>query len=319
MRKLFVRASFAASMLLAFCQFAVAQGLTTDFEKHPLITKPTSAQPEGLTTSESHGVQVNNGGQNRSDEAGLGAKDGTSLDNGDKGKLAGSVYPGNDTKLNGVPVYVSALIKSGDRVQTGEAIGTLTVGTVSLVLGLNTTVVIQEALILKCGVVFVQSGTIAINNGKDTFSFKTGQTAYSASTSCEVGLPDSPGTVRTQEDRLSPSYKRPGSPATATRGLYFDARVTDLSFIAVNGVMFGSSIATAELTQRCLSSGACTDVPDAFRSRAAMYAAGMPAAAGVVYLGYYLKRKEYRWWFVPAALVTLGNLVVSTHAAHYSH
>src|SRR5579862_3630152 len=104
----------------------------------------------------------------------------------------------------------------------------------------------------------------------------------------------------------------------ATGGWLFDARIIDRSFVEVNGMMFGSSLAAAELTQRCLPTGACTDVPDAFRSRAAMYGAGLPAAAAVVYLGYYFKSKGYRWWFVPAAIATAGNVIVSAHAAHFS-
>jgi hypothetical protein len=50
-----------------------------------------------------------------------------------------------------------------------------------------------------------------------------------------------------------------------------------------------------------------------------MYGAGLPVAAGVAYFTYYLKSKGDRWWFVPAAVVIGGNLVVSVHAAHYSH
>jgi hypothetical protein len=302
MRKLLLGASCAASLLLAFSPFMMAQGLTTDFEKHPLIPKTNSAQPDGSAASELN--HANDAGQASGGEA----------------KFEGSVYPGAGTTINGLPVYVSALIKIGDRVQTGEAIGRLTLRSVSVDLGLNTTVVIQEALILNCGVIFVRSGTIAINDGKNTFSFTTGQTAYAASTSCGYALPDSPGSVRTEEDRRSASHNksRSGSPVAAADAL-FDTRVIDWSFVGVNSSMFVSSVVAAQLTQNCLQAGACASVPDAFHSRAAMYGAGIPAAVGVAYLGYYLKSKGYRWWFVPAAVVTLGNIVVSTHAAHYSH
>jgi hypothetical protein len=50
-----------------------------------------------------------------------------------------------------------------------------------------------------------------------------------------------------------------------------------------------------------------------------MYGAGLPAAAGVSYLSYYLKKKGDRWWFLPEALVTVSDVVLSVHAAHYSH
>ena len=317
MRKLLFSASCAASMLLTFSQFAVAQGLTTDFETHPLIDKTNSAQPQGSTDSESRKGPGSDSGQAHSNE-GFAARGGAGADQGVDAKPEGSVYPGADTTINGLPVYVSAAIKIGDRVQTGDTIGNLTVRTVSLVLGLNTTVVIQEVLFLKCGVVFVRSGTIAINDGKDTFSFTTGQTAYAASASCEDALPDSPGSVRTQEHRRS-AKSRPDSSVTATGGWLVDARGVDWSFATVNGVMFGSSVAAAELTQRCLQARACNFVPGAFHSRAAMYGVGLPAAAGVSYLSYYLKRKGYRWWFVPAAVVIGGNIIVSEHAAHYDH
>jgi hypothetical protein len=60
-------------------------------------------------------------------------------------------------------------------------------------------------------------------------------------------------------------------------------------------------------------------VPDAFHRRLAMAGVGMPVVAGVSYLTYRLKEKNFRWWYLPAALVTSGNIIVSVHAARYSH
>jgi len=301
MRKLFLRASCAVSVLLAFSQFTVAQGLTTDFEAHPLIPKTNSTQPDGSAASELN--HANDAGQAPGEA-----------------KFEGSVYPGAGTTINGLPLYVSARIKIGDRVQTADAAGKITLRTVSLDLSLTTTVLIQDPLILSCGVIFVRSGTVAINDGKNTLRFTTGQTVYASSTSCGDGLPDSPGSVRTPENRRSAfhSKSRSGSPVAAINGL-FDGRVIDWSFVGVNSVMFASSVVAAEQTQNCLQAGACNDVPNAFQSRAAMYGAGLPTAVGVSYFSYYLKRHSYRWWYVPEALVTAGNLVYALHAAHYSH
>jgi hypothetical protein len=314
MSKLFFKASCAA-VFLVVSQFALAQCSTTDIEAHPLVTQ-TTAQPRGSATSESS--HANDARQPRNDESEGAAGGGASPVQGGEAKLEGWVYPRAGTTINGLPVHLRAPIKIGDRVQTGEAIGSLTVKSVSLDLGLNTVVSIQEPLILNCGVIFVRSGTIAINDANNTFSFTTGQTAYAASTSCESGLPDSPGAVRTDGQKTPHGKSRTSAQMTATGGWLFDGRIIDRSFVVVNGVMLGSSVVAAELTQRCLQARACTDVPDAFRSRAAMYGAGLPAAAGVAYLGYYLKSKGYRWWFVPAAIVTVGNVIVSTHAAHFS-
>lgn len=229
------------------------------------------------------------------------------------------IYPGQGTTINGKPVYVSARLSAGDRVQTTTTSSKITVGSVELDMAPDTTVTIREPLILNCGTVFVRSGSIAIS--ADTFT--AGRSAE-ASASCNDALPDSPGAVRSEQDLRSTSAARrlrriSGAPATATGiGLHLDSQVRDWSYLTVNGAMLTSSIVSAKLTQDCLHSGRCDFVPDAFRSQAAMYGAGVPAAVGVAYLGYYLKKKGYRWWFVPAALVAAGNTVASAHAAHYS-
>jgi hypothetical protein len=178
----------------------------------------------------------------------------------------------------------------------------------------------QEPIVLHCGVIVVRSGTIVINNGTSTLSFAAGQTAYSTSPSCESALPDSPSTLQTAENTEStprPKSTR-GTPSAAARGgPVFDAQEAGWSFWAANAAMFGSSIAAAEMTHRCLQAGACSFVPDTFHRRRNMYLVGMPVAAGVSYFSHYLKRKGHRWWFVPTALVTVGNAVVITHAARY--
>jgi len=91
----------------------------------------------------------------------------------------------------------------------------------------------------------------------------------------------------------------------------------DREFVMATSVLFGSSIANAELTTRCINSGFCTAVPGPLRSRGALYGVGLPADAGVTVLGYLLKHGGHRWWFVPAALVTAGNSIYAVHASQH--
>ena len=91
----------------------------------------------------------------------------------------------------------------------------------------------------------------------------------------------------------------------------------DKQFMLVNGLMFSSSITNVELATRCFRGGACTAVPGPLRSRGGLYGVGLPVDVAVTVLGYRLKRSGHRWWFVPAAAVTVGNVIYSIHAAHY--
>jgi hypothetical protein len=93
----------------------------------------------------------------------------------------------------------------------------------------------------------------------------------------------------------------------------------DMQFMLVNGLMFSSSIANVELTTRCLHGGACTAVPGPLRSRGALYGVGLPVDVAVTVIGYGLKSSGHRWWSVPAAVVTAGNIIYSIHAVHYTH
>ena len=233
-----------------------------------------------------------------------------------------TLSPGRGTTVNGKAVYYSVLVRSGDRVQTTTEIGKITAGDLELEMAPNTLIFFGEQLILDCGSVVVRSGVANVSNGPTAARFSVGETAHAISTFCGALVPDSPGSVWSERKRgRSPRFSLNGGPGPAARSgvLNVDFRVANSSYWTVNGAMLGSSFAAANLTQNCLHSGACSFVPHAFRSSAAMYGAGLPAAAGVSYLTYYLKRKHYRLWFVPAALVTAGNIVVSVHAAHYSH
>jgi hypothetical protein len=210
---------------------------------------------------------------------------------------AAILYSGQNTTVNCKPVYVSALFAVDDQVRTVAARGKMRATGMELDLAPGTSVVVGEPLFPNSGSVVDRPATVAIRDGKSTASLGAGQSLDAPFTSRGDALPDAPSAVRSEREKRSPNW----------------------SYWTVNGLMLGSSVVSAELTQRCLYSGACDWVPDALHSRGAMYGAGLPAASGVSYLSYYLKKKGYRWWFVPAALVTAGNIVASTHAAHYSH
>lgn len=225
------------------------------------------------------------------------------------------VYPGAGTSVDGKPALIRSLLTSGDQVQTTTGISKLTVGSVEIELDPNTSVTVGDPLILTCGRVSVRTGSIVISN-HDVSEGQFAETLHP----CNGPLPDSPEAFASEQDLRSTSQqsrwaKGPVPTATDKR---IDLQVADWSYWSVNGAMLSSSIVAAQRTQDCLHSGKCDFVPTAFHSRAAMYGAGLPAATGVAYLGYYLKKKHCRWWFVPAALVTAGNVIVSAHAARYS-
>lgn len=116
-------------------------------------------------------------------------------------------------------------------------------------------------------------------------------------------------------DAPSPQRKRSAPPAASAPLPVLEAG--NRHFVLVNSLMFASSIANVELSSRCFNSGACTAVPGPLRSRPALYGMGLTTDVGVTVLGYYLNRSGHRWWFVPAAIVTTGNVIYSIHAAHY--
>ena len=128
-----------------------------------------------------------------------------------------------------------------------------------------------------------------------------------ATASSNTPLPDAPS-----------SQRRSAAPPPSARGPIAEGEfATDRQFMMVNGLMFGSSIANVELTTRCFNSGACSAVPGPLRSRGALYGLGLTTDVGVTVLGHYLKRSGHRWWFVPAAVVTVGNVVYAIHASRY--
>ena len=104
-------------------------------------------------------------------------------------------------------------------------------------------------------------------------------------------------------------------PPGSSRG--WEAPVVDRPFAFSTLALFASSIADVELTTRCMSNGYCTAVPDTLRSRARLYAVGLPLDLGVTYVGYYLKKHNKKFWFMPGGAVTAGNVVYSVHAVQH--
>ena len=233
------------------------------------------------------------------------------------------LYPGWGTTLNGYPVYFSVLIAAGSRIQTGNDPSKISFGGAELDMAPNSTLVIGDPFVLSCGTIAIRLGEAEIDDGQTTAGFAVGESVHSAITPCGSDiLPDAPSAAKSKRDLPAAMQFRRSSgaaPVAATGGLFLDFHVTNWPFWTVNGAMLSSSLVSVSLTHKCLEAGACTFLPDIFHRRRVMYGAGLPAVAGVSYLGYYLKSKHYAWWFVPAALVTAGDIVISTHAAHYSH
>jgi hypothetical protein len=224
--------------------------------------------------------------------------------------------------LNGIPVYLSAGLHSGDNVRTADAETRVVFADAELRLAPNTAVTFGVPIVVSCGAIMVDAGSLLTSDGNTTELISAGYSAKAMAGVCGNSLPDAPSSVtRAGSPGMRRSHVRRRSeaavPMSVGIGLTLDPQVADKSYFAVNGAMYSSSIVTAELAQRCLAAQACQVIPGAFRGRAAMYAIGLPLETGVAYLGYYLKSKKKSWWFVPAALVTAADVVVASHAAKY--
>jgi len=139
------------------------------------------------------------------------------------------------------------------------------------------------------------------------------QTSVPATTVAVAGDPSAP-----LPDAPAPSTdRRPPVAATGRRPVVEGERVIDREFIIGNSVMLGSTIANTELTLRCLENHYCSLVPADLRGHKRLYAVSLPTTLGAGILGYYLKRGGHSWWFVPAALITTGNVVYGIHAAQH--
>ena len=234
----------------------------------------------------------------------------------------GGLYPGFGTTVNGKTVYFSVAIAMGSDIKTAGMASTITLGGAELEMEPYSQLIIGDPVILNCGSIIVRSGSAQVSDGKHAVSVSAGQRTSSYAPFCGAILPDAPSAmVSDHSSATSRDFRRNrgGAPVAARGGEYVDFRAASLPYWTLTAAMFSSSFLSADLTQKCLRAGACTDVPDFFRTRKAMYGAGLPAAAAVSYFSYYLKRKHSRWWWLPEAAVIGGNVVVSAHAARYSH
>ena len=154
-------------------------------------------------------------------------------------------------------------------------------------------------------------------SGLATNGLATGTEAESPPAPAASSYPDAPSAVKpagapdVPEMGAEQAGFRAPAPA-ATGGL---SRAIDGKYMVAMSAMFASSIVNVEKTNSCLEQHTCSFVPVAFRSRGALYGAGIPAEIGVAYLSYKLKEHRHRWWFVPAMVVTGGNSFVAYHSA----
>jgi hypothetical protein len=139
----------------------------------------------------------------------------------------------------------------------------------------------------------------------------------------DLVLPDAPSASPKQDASQSVSQATPapsrhsyqGPPPTTKGGAFgVNGGVADGKYLGLTGGMFGSTVANAELTQRCLSEKTCTFFPSSLSSRAAMYGIGLPADFAVAYVSYRLKRNHNRFWIVPEAALTGANIFVAAHS-----
>jgi hypothetical protein len=107
------------------------------------------------------------------------------------------------------------------------------------------------------------------------------------------------------------TYPRPDSPSMGY-GAYSES---NRYLWTLTAAVVSSNVAAIELLQGCLGAQRCRSVPSPLQGRPAMYATGLGVASGVSYVGYYLKRREVRWWFVPGVMATAFDLVFVIRAA----
>lgn len=128
-------------------------------------------------------------------------------------------------------------------------------------------------------------------------------------------LPDAPSAIAkgvpAEEPVTPPSQSREKAPVPV------GSISIGTPFWVANGALLGSSIANAEMITRCRPTS-CLSIPDAIRTRGALYGIAIPASIGMTYISYRLKRSGTRMWIVPVALLTAGNLVYAWHAAQWS-
>jgi hypothetical protein len=144
---------------------------------------------------------------------------------------------------------------------------------------------------------------------------KTSEVESAAEVTTGPSLPDAPSAMAKglpTEDPVTPPTQSQGR---APR-MDSDTPIGSAFWVA-NGALLGSTIANAEMITRCRPTS-CQSVPDAIRTRGALYAIGIPATIGATYISYRLKRSGTKMWIVPVALLTVGNIVYAVHASQWS-
>ncbi len=161
------------------------------------------------------------------------------------------------------------------------------------------------------------SATTAALRSVDVDAGRTAELVAAPPVSAEAnGLPDAPSVGRGGDRSSSPTtFTDPGTSEPTFASAPSAERVATRSYWATTAAVFGSNIAAIEVLQSCLAASGCQSIPGPMRSRGAMYGVGLPVAAGVSYLDYYLKKKEKRWWYVPAVVATAFDLAFVVRGA----
>jgi hypothetical protein len=118
--------------------------------------------------------------------------------------------------------------------------------------------------------------------------------------SAQTGMPSA---APVTADSSSTQVSLPEAPAPVVK-----LKIADWKYDTITGSLFAASIADAETLERCDN---CTVVPASLRRRGVTYGVGLPVDVAVSYLGYELKMKSHRWWYVPAIALTAANAYLS--------
>lgn len=88
------------------------------------------------------------------------------------------------------------------------------------------------------------------------------------------------------------------------------ANLLDWKFYNLTEGLVAASIGNAETLHRCTH---CTFFPAEMQRRGVTYGIGLPLDVATAYMTYKLREHGHRWWFVPAAALTLANGYVAVH------
>jgi hypothetical protein len=116
-----------------------------------------------------------------------------------------------------------------------------------------------------------------------------------------------PGSTSTGADSSSAQEPLPEAPAPATKP---KVAVMNWEFKAATGALFAASIANSETLYGCDN---CTAISAPLHRRGVTYGVAMPVDAAVSYLGYELKKKGHRWWYLPSVALTAANAYLAYH------